>query len=225
MGKNRIVIIICYLMIVTGYFAGDWYLQQNGMEYLLKIKLVTGIFLWCLPVLLIGSFLWRAYQKKQAGLWFGLFLTYVIVMALVSVCAAFIQVAQLEDEYRMKDGYLRITESAAYGTPNEVYYAEPVYGIARRKFTWDAEHYAQSLSKTYDTEFVPVMDDTEGQVYMSEDYPDVKVQVWGVDRTADPELKENLSYLLTSSEIEKKGQAYFGDAVQLTKSSRRLRSR
>ena len=44
MGKNRIVIIICYLMIVTGYFAGDWYLQQNGMEYLLKIKLVTGIF-------------------------------------------------------------------------------------------------------------------------------------------------------------------------------------
>lgn len=217
MGKNRIVIIICYLMIVTGYFAGDWYLQQNGMEYLLKIKLVTGIFLWCLPVLLIGSFLWRAYQKKQAGLWFGLFLTYVIVMALVSVCAAFIQVAQLEDEYRMKDGYLRITESAAYGTPNEVYYAEPVYGIARRKFTWDTEHYAQSLSRIYDTEFVPMMDERKGQVYISEDYPDVKVQVWGVDRTADPELKENLSYLLTSSEIEKKGQAYFGDAVQLTK--------
>ena len=119
MGKNRIAIVICYLLIVTGYFAGDWYLQQNGMEYLLKIKLVTGIFLWCLPVFLIGSFLWRAYQKKQTGLWFGLFLTYVIVMALVSVCAAFIQVAQMEDEYRMKDGYLRITESAAYGTPNE----------------------------------------------------------------------------------------------------------
>ena len=57
----------------------------------------------------------------------------------------------------------------------------------------------------------------KGQVYISEDYPDVKVQVWGVDRTADPELKENLSYLLTSSEIEKKGQSYFGDAVQLTK--------
>lgn len=37
-----------------------------------------------------------------------------------------------------------------------------------------------------------------------------------MDRTADPELKENLSYLLTSSEIEKKGQSYFGDAVQLT---------
>ena len=42
------------------------------------------------------------------------------------------------------------------------------------------------------------------------------MQVWGVDRTSDPELKENLSYLLTSSEIEKKGQSYFGDAVQLT---------
>ena len=62
-----------------------------------------------------------------------------------------------------------------------------------------------------------MMDERKGQVYISEDYPDVKVQVWGVDRTADPELKENLSYLLTSSEIEKKGQAYFGDAVQLTK--------
>lgn len=123
----------------------------------------------------------------------------------------------MEDEYRMKDGYLRITESVAYGTPNEVYYAEPVYGIARQKFTWDTEHYAQSLSRIYDTEFVPVMDERKGQVYISEDYPDVKVQVWGVDRTADPELKENLSYLLTSSEIEKKGQSYFGDAVQLTK--------
>ena len=42
------------------------------------------------------------------------------------------------------------------------------------------------------------------------------MQVWGVYRTADAELKENLSYLLTSSEIEKKGQSYFGDAVQLT---------
>lgn len=60
------------------------------------------------------------------------------------------------------------------------------------------------------------MDERKGQVYISEDYPDVKVQVWGVDRTADPELEENLSYLLTSSEIEKKGQSYFGDAVQLT---------
>ena len=76
-------------------------------------------------------------------------LLYVIVMALVSVCAAFIQVAQMEDEYRMKDGYLRITESVAYGTPNEVYYAESVYGIARQKFTWDTEHYAQSLSRIY----------------------------------------------------------------------------
>ena len=70
MGKNRIAIVICYLLIVTGYFAGDWYLKQNGMEYLLKIKLVTGIFLWCLPVFLIGSIFWREYQKKQTGLCF-----------------------------------------------------------------------------------------------------------------------------------------------------------
>lgn len=55
----------------------------------------------------------------------------------------------------------------------------PVYGIARQKFTWDTEHYAQSLSRIYDTEFVPVMDERKGQVYISEDYPDVKVQVWG----------------------------------------------
>ena len=217
MRKNTFAIVICYLLIVAGYFAGDWYLQQNGMEYLLKIKLLAGVFLWCVPVALIGSCLWSAYRERQSGLWFGLFLAYVILIALVSACTAFIEVAQMEDEYRMKDGYLRITEPASYGESNEVYYAESVYGIARREFTWDAEHYAQSLSKTYDTEFVPVMDDTEGQVYVSEDYPDVKVQVWGVDHTADPELKENLSYLLTSSEIEKKGEAYFGDSIQLTK--------
>ena len=44
----------------------------------------------------------------------------------------------------------------------------------------------------------------KGQVYISEDYPDVKVQVWGVDRTADPELKRICPICSPSSEIEKK---------------------
>ena len=41
MGKNRIVIIICYLMIVTGYFAGDWYLKTGDRYFSLVFTSVA----------------------------------------------------------------------------------------------------------------------------------------------------------------------------------------
>ena len=212
--KNRKIIIkiIMYLFLAVCYLGVKQLLAANGLEYRHKFKLAAELFLWFAPI--VYGFHWlvdgiqAAARKRKRGLQIFLviaFLAFVMGSVLASVKRGIEGFVNLETETKMADGFLQLRKPTGWKFETMTVYAEPVWGIARKEFHWDPEHYAKSLSRQYGTVFVPVTDPKLGQIYTSEAYPhSVKVRVWGTSGSSGlPTLRENLSDLLTEQELRK----------------------
>lgn len=219
-----LISIVFYLAVAAVYFAGKVALKEQGLEYRFWADTLARVILWCVPFVLLGVLIWhiRGYllargKSAAGGVLLGIFILFIIGGTLASAWEAFVFVFRMERETRMPDGNLVVSKPSEYdGLRSESYYAEPVRGVARRRFFWDEERYADSLSRIYDTRFQAVLDEELGTVYLSEDYPDIQVQVWKAGYSPDDYLDENLCYLVTSEELEKKGAAFFEGAAELT---------
>lgn len=219
-----LITIVFYLAIAAVYFAGEILLKEQGLEYRLWVDIAARLILWCVPFVLLGVLIWhiRGYllargKNAAGGVLLGIFILFIIGSTLASVWEAFVFVFRMESETRMPDGNLVVSKPLEYDSlRSDSYYAEPVWGVARRRFFWDEERYADSLSRIYDTRFQAFSDEKLGTVYQSEAYPEIKVQVWRAGYSPDDYLDENLRYLVTSEELEKKGAEFFGEAAELT---------
>jgi len=220
--RYYLIIITCYFLFAALYFGGDAILAQKGLEYRVWVDLSAHIFIWCIPFLLVGMLLWNGIKalllqgkKVVSGLLLGCFVLFIVFSTLAAVYMLFFTALKMETEARMPDGNLVVAVPTEYAE-RDLYYAKPVGILARKKFSWDSEHYAKSLSKIYDTEFTAVQDERLGTVYHSEDYPGLDVQVWGVGYEESDYLRENLRQLATSNELDKKGKKFFQNAAELT---------
>lgn len=225
MKKSRIYLIIgiCYLLTAGLYFGGGTVLAKKELEYRMWVDLSARILLWCTPFLLVGILLWKGTRflmlqgkRTASGALLGCFVLFIIISTMVTVYMLLLSALKMETEARMPDGNLVVNTSDGYNGGYS-YYAEPIGIFARKKFSWDSERYAESLSKIYDTEFIAVQDEDAGTVYHSEDYPGLNVRVWGTGYRKDDYLQENLSYLATSAELDKKGPKFFQGAARLTR--------
>lgn len=209
--KLNVSVVITWMVMILIYHMVQHSLEIKQLEYREWVNSWYTILLCLLPLLLIGWNLWwklhLAQEKKK--LLRKIFCSYCIVGIFIFLFVLFLY-ALLHDtsETTLTDGNYRIRVSSGY--ENEYYYAEPVNRFSRKRFEWTTEKYEASLSKTYDAEFQYIGDDeSSNPQFVSPEYEDVIVTVYGIDDGDTNALDEDLRFMVTSSRLEKNWDLFF----------------
>ena len=215
--KINVIVLIAWVVMILIYHIVQHYLEIRQLEYREWVNSWYIILLCLLPLFLIGWNLWRKYHlaQEKKKLWGTIFGSYCIVGILIFLFTLFFY-ALLHDtsETTLTDGNYRVRVSCGY--ENEYYYAEPIYVFARRRFEWTTEKYEESLSKTYDAKFRYIGDDESNHPqFISSEYENVIVTVYGIDDHDTNALDEDLRYMVTSSRLEQKWDTFFTNGEEL----------
>ncbi len=223
------IIISCaviYVGIILSYYAGRSALKAYGLEYRSFVPVVVEIIkIGCPLALIAGLMIYGCiYASQKKKKFIAILLVIVTVLYSISALLLFLfyMILSSGNDYEQKapDGNLviSIVDNSFLGEITEIYYAEPVALIARRRFDWDEDRVAVSLSKIYGTYFEPVnekgysdKDLTYNNVfYVSDDYPGVKVQVCGIGSGNDEYdyIQNNFRYQYMSQRIDRFGRAF-----------------
>ena len=219
--------VVIYVGIILAYYAGGPALEAYGLEYRSFMPVVIEIIKIGCPLALIAGLMiygciYASKNKKKAV---AVLLMVVTVLysigAMIVFLFALILSPENDFEQKAPDGNLvvSIVDRSFLGEVKGRYYAEPVALIARRRFDWNEERVAASLSKIYGTYFEPVNEKGypkkeltyKNVMYLSDDYPGVKVQVCGIGGGNDEYdyIQNNFRYQYMSQRIDKYGRAYF----------------
>lgn len=215
--KVNLVTIILWLNIILFYHIVRYSLQIRQLEYREWVNSWYVIFVCLIPLILIGWNLWGKFhlaKERKKGLSI-IFTSYCILGILTFLIVIFLY-ALLHDtsETTLTDGNYRIRVSSGY--ESQYYYAEPVNRFSRRRFEWNIEKYEESLSKTYDAEFQYIGDDESGNPqFVSPEYGDVIVTVYGIDDEDTNALDEDLRFMVTSSRLVQKWDTFFTNGEEL----------
>ncbi len=192
-------------------------LQRNQLECREWVTQAHLLLMWGIPLLIIGTLIWRLHQKlpKWQTLVTAGFVVYCILAVLVflsvAFCSAFLQNTT---EFTMDDGNYEISVSGGFleGISYR-YYAEPVTIFARKRFEWDEKRYAQSLSKIYDVDFHYVGNNEHGDPqFSSPSYYDIIVTVYGVE---SHKIYDDLNTQLTSLRLQEEWNKHFVHGEEL----------
>lgn len=184
--------------------------KNNQLEYRNWVNSLYIALLWFLPLFLIGWNLWKkiniAYEiNKFSSI---IFISYCVVGILTFLSANFVY-ALIDDtwETTLADGNYRVGFST--GSKSEYYYTEPVNIFSRRRFEWTVEKYAESLSKVYHAKFQYMGDDDGNPQFISPEYEDITVTVYGVDDSGENALDEDFCFMVTSSRLKQEWDTFF----------------
>ncbi len=211
--------LLLWLGNIVIYRAFRYFLEWRQLECREWVTQTHLLITWITPIFLLGLAIWRARENKEDGkarkwLTVGVWLYGVFAVGMVFVVIICCALVQNTTEVKLNDGnYEILVTKGGLGEIEYVYYAEPVTIFARRRFEWDEQRYADSLSRIYDTEFVYVGDSPYGDPqFSSSDYYNNIVTVYGIDR---PEIWEDLSYIITSQRLQQEWDKYFTHGEEL----------
>lgn len=215
--KINVAAVIAWVGMILIYHIVQHSLEIRQLEYREWVNSWYIILLCFVPLFLIGWHLWWKFHlaQEKKKLFGKIFASYCIVGILIFFSALFMY-ALLKDtsETTLSDGNYRIRISSGY--ESEYYYAEPVNVFSRRRFEWTIEKYEESLSKTYDAEFQYIGDDeSSNPQFVSPDYGDVVVTVYGIKDRDTNALDEDLRFMVASSRLEQKWDTFFTSGEEL----------
>lgn len=210
--KAVIISFSIWLLIIALYNATKFIIEKNGMELRSWVDNVYALLTWGIPVILIGVILWTACSRQIIRGWKIFlkicFFTYCVAGTFVFMVAMLLSALSEKTEGKMNDGNLIISDSSGYNA----YYAEPIGIFARKKFEWDNDKYAESLSEIYKGEFNYIgKDDNGNPQFTSPEYFNIPVTVYGVDS----EIDEDLRYMVTSTRLQQEWDNYFTHGEEL----------
>lgn len=217
--KKMIGILICtYIIIVAGYYWGRDTGKRIGLEYRFWVDACFHIWVWFVPVFFFGGLLLKAYirQRKGKKLWrcvlTVLLVGYIGLMAYLSLLYVLVGVFTLTSDKKMPDGNLVV---ASGGLAPSHHYAEPVGLLFRRKFSFDEERTADSLSKIYGATFRPLRKENDQWIYGSDAYPGIELTNISYSFIEAYYLDNNMEWLLTSKMLEKHQDVFYSRGVEL----------
>lgn len=218
--RKFIGILICtYILIVAGYYWGRDAGERIGLEYRFWVDVSFRIWVWFVPVLLVGGLLLKACirQWKRKSLWrWGLtvlLVGYVCIAVYLSFLYVLVSAFTLTSDETMPDGNLAV--AVPYGMESLHHYAEPVGLLFRREFSFDEERTADSLSKIYGVTFQPLRMENAQWVYGSDAYPGIEVTDIRYGFMESDYLDNNLELSLTSKMLEKHQDVFYSRSVEL----------
>lgn len=218
--KRIIWIFICiYFLIVAGYFGGKCVGVKGGLEYRFWVDAGFRIWVWFVPVLLIGGLLLKAYIRLRKGksnwrwILIVLLVGYIGIAAYLSLLYALFNAFTLTSDEKMPDGNLVV--AVPYGMESIHHYAEPVGLLFRREFSFDEERTADSLSKIYGVTFRPLRKDNDQWVYGSDAYPGIEVTNISYSFIEAYYLDNYLDLSLTSKMLENHAEVFTSREVEL----------
>ena len=206
--KKFIWILICtYILVVTGYYLGKDAGERLGLEYRFWVDACFHIWVWFLPILLIGALVLktciRQWKKKSIWRWIlsVLSICYIGVATFASFFYILFSAFTITYDKKMPDGNLVV--AVPDGMESIHYYAEPVAFFFRRDFSFDQVRTADSLSKIYGVDFQAVMEENGQWIYASDAYPGVEVSNICYEFTESSYLDNDFSLILTGKMLEK----------------------
>lgn len=209
-------LIFTYILIVAGYYWGRDAGERIGLEYRFWVDACFRIWVWFVPVLLVGGLLLKAcirlWKGKKLWRWVltVLLVGYISIMAYLSFLYALVNVFTLTSDKKMPDGNLVVASWVS-----SYHYAEPVGLLFRREFSFDEERTADSLSKIYGATFRPLRKENDQWVYGSDAYPGIEVTNISYSFIGPYYLDNDLELSLTSKMLEKHQEVFHSRGVEL----------
>lgn len=196
-------IFICiYFLITAAFFLGKGVGERQGLEYRFWVDACFHIWVWFLPIILVGILLLKACMKqwKRKNAWKWMLTVLLVGYSGVAMYASFLYVffsafAITSDE-KMPDGNLVV--AVPHGMESIYHYAEPVGLLFRREISFDEKRTAESLSRIYGVSFQALREENGQWVYGSEAYPGVEVTNIRYGFTEVDYLDNDFSLALTS---------------------------
>lgn len=218
--SRLILICICiYSLIVVGFYIGKKVGEKQGLEYRFWVDACFGIWVWFLPIILIGVMLLKACIKqwKRKSAWKWILSVLLVGYSCVAVYASFLYILfsafTMSSDERMPDGNLVV--AVPHGMESIHHYAEPVGLLFRREVSFDEKRTAESLSKIYGISFQALREENGQWIYGSDVYPEVEVSNIRYGFTEISYLDNNFSLALTSKMLAEHQDVFDSRGVEL----------
>ncbi len=218
--KKIIWILICvYILIVAGFYWGKDVGERLGLEYRFWVDACFRIWVWFIPVLIVGGLFLKACMRQWKGKspwrWVlaVLLVGYAGIAMYLSLLYVLFSAFTLTSDEKMPDGNLVV--AVPYGMESIHHYAEPVGLLFRREFSFDEERTADSLSKIYGVTFQPLRKENDQWVYGSDAYPEIEVTNIRYGFTEAFYLDNNLELALTSKILGEYQDVFDSRGVEL----------
>lgn len=214
-----VTVISAYIFFIIGYLLGEWILGNTGLEYRFWVDVLFRIIVWFVPAFLLGVMILLAcikqWKKKSGGRWILLIvlLIYGCAVAYLSFLYVLFGAFTMTSDKKMADGNLVV--AVPEGMEYYHHYAEPVGIFFRRNISFDEERLAESLSIIYDADFQVQKADDGEEVYVSESYPGVEVQIIRHGYTESNYLENDFKFALTSQKLEEHRSIFDENDVEL----------